>query len=72
MIIWHWDASQMTIVTRGGWMIDQTSKTETEPMPKKRQQQHARKPWRTPVFIESDIMSTDTMCQAGTDGPGLS
>lgn len=53
-------------------MVGENDGAKSGSKPENRQEPTMRKPWHAPQFIETDITSTDTMCQAGHDGPGLS
>jgi hypothetical protein len=53
-------------------MVGENDRAKSEPKLENRQEPTLRKPWHAPQFIETDFASTDTMCQAGHDGPGLS
>lgn len=45
-----------------------TDKQEPESKPEDRSAAPPRRPWHAPQFITTDIASTDTQGNAGTDG----
>ena len=49
----------------GGSMTDKPEAEHTSDDPQK---PLVRKRWHAPGFVVMDVVSTDTMCQGGTDG----
>lgn len=45
-----------------------TDKPEADQTSSEPQNAPARKPWHVPGFVVMDVMATDVVCQAGTDG----
>jgi hypothetical protein len=45
-----------------------TDRTEIGQHPQERREQPVKRPWHAPRFITTDIASTDTQGNGGTDG----